>query len=702
MPEPRPASSSHFRVALVGCGRIADVHVAALRECGQTVVAVCDLNEAAAKAFAAKHGIVPVFTDLATMLREAKPEAVHLLTPPGTHRALVEACARAGAHVYVEKPLASSEADAEAIVTAARAAGIQVCPGHNRLFDPQFLEIRRRIEAGEIGRVLSVRAEQGFGYEGVARAAAIPWSYTYDWGVYENLMPHALYLVTHFLASPGVPQVAGFDLGGVREAAVEEIRALIPSTAAVGEVVLSMNATPQRVRVEVVGTRGSLTADYVGLHVTGARVSGMPGVVQRLTAGFHLAWQQAGGSWSLIAGVLTGRIRPYMGLRRLVAEFYRALAAGAPSPVSAEQGLMNVRLMEQIRRALSGREKPRVQAAATPAMPARVLVTGATGFLGGRVIERLSEAGVATRATTRLASRGRALDHVEWVRCRLESEDDLRRALAGVETVLHCAAMAGAPGTLEEYEEANLRGTLRVARVAAEVSVKTMVYVSSISVYAMPGRGGRYLDEQAAYDARAAERGFYTQSKLGADRALLAWAREHPAPRVLVLRPGTLYGPGAALPIGRLGLPSPFRDRPVVAGSGGVPMPLAHVDNVIDAMLAAEASGVPTGSVFNVVDDAEWNQGAVARALAKVTDGKLRPMFAPYPVVWLMMLAIDLVSLAQGRGMGTARYRLARTLADMRYACLGARQQLGWSPRVGLEQGLGATLEAQSPAPYPH
>jgi nucleoside-diphosphate-sugar epimerase len=169
-----------------------------------------------------------------------------------------------------------------------------------------------------------------------------------------------------------------------------------------------------------------------------------------------------------------------------------------------------------------------------------------------------------------------------------------------------------------------------------------------------------------------------------------------------VLRPGTIYGPGVAPPIGRLTLPSPFRGRPIVAGSAGVPMPLAYVDNVIDAMLAAERSAVPSGSVFNVVDDAEWNQGAVARSLATVTAGKVRPLFLPYPVVWAMMLAVDLVSLARGRGMGTARYRLVRTLADMRYACLAAREQLGWSPRVGLDPGVAATWKAQNPEPYPH
>jgi 2-alkyl-3-oxoalkanoate reductase len=699
---PGASTQPRFRVAIVGCGRIADVHVDALRTIADAaVVACCDVDESAARAFATRHGIPTAHADVERMLKDCAPNAVHLLTPPASHRALVEACARQAAHVYVEKPLAPTEADARAIAAVARSSGIEVCPGHNRLFDPPFLELQRRVAAGDIGRVLSVRAEQGFGYEAVAHAARVPWSYAYDWGVYDNLMPHPLYLVCHFLANPGVPIVAGFDLGTVQEAAVEEIRVLIPSDAAIGEVVLSMNASPQRAKIEVVGTRGTLAADYVGLYVSGSRVTGMPAAVQRLTAGLHAARQHAAGSTALILGALTGRVRPYMGIRTLVREFYRALGDGQPAPVRLEAGLLNVRLMEQIRLALAGKEKLRVRVAGMPSAPARVLVTGATGFLGGRLVERLGADGVVTRATTRIASRARPISNVEWVRCNLASEEDLRRAMAGVKTVYHCAAMAGAPGSLEDYEQANVAGTLRVARIAEDVGVETLVYVSSISVYALPPRGVRYLDEGAPYDARAAERGFYTQSKLGADRAILEHARTHPALRIVVLRPGTLYGPGAPLPLGRLELPTPFRQRPLVAGGPGVPMPLSFVDNVIDAMLAADGSHAPSGSVFNVVDEPDCTQGTVAAAITEASRGRIQPRFVSYPVVWLLMLALDLIAWARRGIRGTARYRLRRTLADMRYPCRAARETLKWSPSVSLFEGLARVLATLDERPYP-
>jgi nucleoside-diphosphate-sugar epimerase len=282
--------------------------------------------------------------------------------------------------------------------------------------------------------------------------------------------------------------------------------------------------------------------------------------------------------------------------------------------------------------------------------------------------------------------------------CQLGRAEDLRRALCDVDTVFHCAALCGPPGSLEDYQEANVAGTIRLARLAAEAGVKTLVYMSSMSVYAPPRRSKPHLDESAPNDERAAERGVYTQSKLAAERSLLEFARQHSSPRVVVLRPGTIYGPGAKLPLGRLQLPS-SSDRPILAGSRRISAGLVYVDNVIDAMLAAAGSDVPSGSVYNLVDSTECDQGEVARTLRELTQGRIRPLFVPYGVVWALMLGVDLVSLTRHGQLGTARYRLKRTLADMRFDCTAARRDLGLEPRVPLTEGLRRALDGVMPAP---
>jgi nucleoside-diphosphate-sugar epimerase len=219
-----------------------------------------------------------------------------------------------------------------------------------------------------------------------------------------------------------------------------------------------------------------------------------------------------------------------------------------------------------------------------------------------------------------------------------------------------------------------------------------------MSVYAAPENGAAVLDESAPLDARAAERGAYTRSKLAADQAVLDYARTHRSPRVVVLRPGTIYGPGAKLPVGRLQLPSPAT-RPLVAGSPRTPAGLVYVDDVVEAMLAAATAKIPTGSVYNLVDSSECDQGELARTVAEVTGGRIRPRFAPYPLVWAAMFGVDLLSLVRHRKLGTARYRLQRTLAPLRFDCAAARRDLGWHPRVPLALGISRVLQQSGGTP---
>jgi nucleoside-diphosphate-sugar epimerase/predicted dehydrogenase len=684
----------------VGCGRISDVHIEVLKGLPNVeIVAVCDLNENLARDQATRHHIPGVYTNMEEMMREVQPNVVHLLTPPRTHLPLAAMAARHHAHVYVEKPLASNEADARSIVETAQDAGVHVCPGHSLLFDPGFLEACRRIRQGEIGEVLSVRAEYGFSYEDEARGAVIPWGYTYDWGIFENLMPHPLYLACHFLQSPGEPQVVAFNPGRIREAAVEEIRVLIPSAGAIGEVSLSLCASPEVNRCEISGTRGRISVDFVTLTVLTHRTSGLPSFVDRFTSNFRTAASLIGSGTGVALGIATGRVKRYMGIRGLIGAFYESLTKGVAPPVLPEHGLLNLHLMDRIKASCEEVVKRRAipaVAAAAAATPT-TLVTGASGFLGGHLVDRLSSEEAPVRALTRLMLRARPKAGVQWMQGDLGNEEDLRKALCGVETVFHCAALAGPPGSLRDYEEANVNGTVRLARLAADAGVRTLVYVSSLAVYGIPSGRDPFVDENAPYEKRAGERGFYTQSKLAADKALLQYAAEHPSPRVVILRPGTIYGPGAKLPVGNLELPS-SRRRPIVAGPRKAPTALVYVDNVIDAMLAAAKSDVPTGSIYNIVDS-DVDQGEVARTVSEVTEGYVRPVFAPYIVLWFMMLGVDLLSLFRERKLGTARYRLARTLANMRFKCVAAREELKWSPRVSLVDALARTAESSPDIP---
>ena len=115
-----------MRAALIGCGKIARMHVSALASAGVDLVAVCDRDRQRAAQIAALAPDARAYGDADALLAEMQPDVVHVLTSPASHAPLAIKAARAGAHVLVEKPVALSVEEADAMIDAARMNGVRV------------------------------------------------------------------------------------------------------------------------------------------------------------------------------------------------------------------------------------------------------------------------------------------------------------------------------------------------------------------------------------------------------------------------------------------------------------------------------------------------------------------------------------------------------------------------------------------------
>ena len=185
------------RVAVVGCGQIADAHLQAARRTGlATIVAVCDRSVDLARQAAVRFAVPYWDCDVERMLDRARPDAVHIATPPATHRHLLERALEAGAHVYVEKPFALNAAEASVMLAMAAAHDRLVCAGHDRLFDAAWLECRERIRRGAIGTLTHAEIFQAYDLEGsFGRMVAnddCHWVRQLPGGLFQNAIPHAL------------------------------------------------------------------------------------------------------------------------------------------------------------------------------------------------------------------------------------------------------------------------------------------------------------------------------------------------------------------------------------------------------------------------------------------------------------------------------------------------------------------------------
>ena len=135
-----PQASRSLRVAVVGAGYVATHHLAALSRLDFVeVVGLCDSNRAAAEALAARFKVGRVVASLAE-LADAKPNVVYVLTPPASHATLAIQAMDMGCHVLVEKPMADSAADCEAMLAKSKATGLTLGVNHSDLFDPVLMQ----------------------------------------------------------------------------------------------------------------------------------------------------------------------------------------------------------------------------------------------------------------------------------------------------------------------------------------------------------------------------------------------------------------------------------------------------------------------------------------------------------------------------------------------------------------------------------
>ena len=268
----------------------------------------------------------------------------------------------------------------------------------------------------------------------------------------------------------------------------------------------------------------------------------------------------------------------------------------------------------------------------------------------------------------------------------------LRKAAPGKDVIFHCAGKVAPAGRWVDFLEVNVLGTERVIQAALEHGVRRIVHVSSIGIYG-PQSTGVIISEDDGYDPNPGARGFYTRSKIEADRIALWYAHERAAP-VTVIRPATIYGPGgkeglvrAGVRLGRLN---------VVFGDGSNLLPLVYVDNVVDALVLAASNETAYGRAYNIVDDDEVSQRMYVERMGQALGLRQSTVYLPLPAVRMLAAAADLARAAlRGRRSPQGLFhRISRSLQRVMYDTSCAKQELAWRPRVSFEEALKRMRDA--------
>lgn len=335
----------------MGAGQIARQHLACLQGLpGVEVAAVCDLSPGTAEAAAERHGIRSWFTDHRAMLREIRPDVVHVTTPPTSHFRLALDSLEAGAHVVVEKPATATLAELETLLRTAREKGRALIEDHNYVFNRAPREIVRRIDSGEFGAVTHVEVLiclDIFGPGGFADPNVPHPVLSMPGGAIADFLPH-LASLAHLFVGPHRQAHAVWTKRRPSVLPYDEFRAVVEGQRGTAALGFSACSQPDAFWLRVYGERMHASANLFETRLTfdGPRPGPKP-----LRPFFGGLEEGRAIRRAAVATLLRKFKGPgaYEGLWELLARTYRALADGSPLPVPAEAVLEVNRLAEALK-----------------------------------------------------------------------------------------------------------------------------------------------------------------------------------------------------------------------------------------------------------------------------------------------------------------------------------------------------------------
>lgn len=317
-----------MKVAVVGTGNIARHHLSALRDVpGTQVVAVCDLSRAAAEATAERFAVPRWYTDHRALLTEARPDVVHVTTPPRAHLEVCVDALDAGAHVVVEKPAAPAYRDVETLVERARQAGRVLVEDYNYLFNAPVRRLLDLVSAGRSGQVVHAEVTLCLDTGGHGGAS--------------EFTPH--------LASLAHAVIGPHRRTWVAHSSPDGLQALVAGEDATASICFSGRARPDTflLRVHTTELRATATLFEPGFFVETSR----PGLSRPLVP-FVNGIAQTAATGQAAVGSLWGKLKggpgSYEGLWSLLRGTYEALGDRREPPVSLRRVLEVNRLRAEL------------------------------------------------------------------------------------------------------------------------------------------------------------------------------------------------------------------------------------------------------------------------------------------------------------------------------------------------------------------
>jgi predicted dehydrogenase len=361
-----------IRVAIIGCGKIAEQHASQIRRiAGSQLVGVCDSEKRMADQLAERYQVEGSFDNVQQLLKEARPDVVHITTPPQSHFKLANECLSAGCHVYVEKPFSIDLEEAKAMVSLAEDLGLKITAGHNYQFNPEMIRMRELVRNGKLGGT-PVHIESIFSYD-LGDASYVNallgdkkhWVRALPGKLLQNVISHGIAKIAEFWESPEYTVTAhGYTSPKLQSAGetdiIDELRVVISdgrqSTAYFS---FTTQVAPPVQELRIFGPGGTLIVD--GLHRTVIELTGANSAFKSYAnftlPQFNVARQYIRNMFGNVAAFLRADFHMDAGMKNLFEAFYTSIQSRGTPPISHREILFTAAVMDEIFRQLDDVKK---------------------------------------------------------------------------------------------------------------------------------------------------------------------------------------------------------------------------------------------------------------------------------------------------------------------------------------------------------
>jgi len=349
-----------LRIAIVGCGKVADQHVQAIHRIPDcSIVALCDRELLMAKQLGERFGVSECFSDLTEMLRATTPNVVHITTPPQSHYSVAKECLEFGSHVYLEKPFTVTAAEAEALIQLALTRDLKVTAGNNYQFTLEMLEMRRLVEQGFLGGK-PVHLESYWSYDlgDLKYASAFLGSRTH-WvrqlpgQLFHNIISHGIAKLAEFLddeltnifaTAHQSPTIRG--LGA--EEVLDELRVLIRDNTGTTAFFCFSTQIKGLNRLHIYGPAGSISADIITGSLVRNRTRSYKSYLTYFIPPLKNAREHLRNARVNVTNFLRRRLYQDFGMKELIERFYNSIREGGQPPIPYREIILTARIMDEI------------------------------------------------------------------------------------------------------------------------------------------------------------------------------------------------------------------------------------------------------------------------------------------------------------------------------------------------------------------